>query len=110
MTTQNKSKIEAGSPVSELQINNPDQILQLMHPKKQLILRHLFSEALTIQNIKELTQLNPGTIKRLLDQLIASDLVYVQFSKRNEYNILMKFYRAKAKKFHITMVLPDDLA
>lgn len=90
-------------------INIPEQILQIMHEKKQIILFQLFHKAMTIQELKERTGLNPGTIKRFLDQLMIDNLVFVEYSKRNEYNILMKFYRTTAKKFRISILLPDDL-
>lgn len=94
---------------AESVIKKPEQILQIMHEKKQLILLQLFNHALTIQELKQKTGLNPGTIKRYLDQLMKEELVFVEYSKRNEYNILMKFYRTTAKKFRINMLLPDDI-
>lgn len=95
-------------PAEKLIIKESAQVSQIMHEKKQLILLEIFRIPLTIQDLKIKTGMNPGTIKRHLDDLMAHNLVYVQRTERNEYNILMKYYRAQAKKFIINICLPDD--
>jgi predicted transcriptional regulator len=97
----------AAPPIEELLIQDPELVIKVMHEKKQIILNLLFEEALTIQDIKKQTKINPGTIKRHLDDLLEHNLVYVEYIEQNAYNILMKYYRAKAKKFIINFVLPE---
>ena len=53
-------------------------------------------------------EINPGTIKRHLDDLIANDLVFMIFDDRSEYNVKMKFYSAKARNFIIDIKIPED--
>lgn len=95
-------------PAGEQIITNPEVVVQVMHAKKQLILQQLFNEALTIQDLRKKIGMNPGTIKRHLDELMAYNLIYIEREERNNYNILMKFYRTTAKKFIINFTLPDD--
>ncbi len=95
-------------PAAECIITDPAVVVQVMHTKKQLILQEIFHEALTIQELRKRTGLNPGTIKRHLDDLILHQLVFVEREERNTYNILMKFYRTTAEKFIINFQLPDD--
>ncbi|MCF2140606.1 MAG: winged helix-turn-helix domain-containing protein [Candidatus Lokiarchaeota archaeon] len=108
MTEPNSEYYHGPTPVEERTIKDPKLVVQVMHAKKQLILKQIFSRALTIQDLKKKTGMNPGTIKRHLDELMHHDLVYVERIERNTYNILMKFYRTTAKKFIINFILPDD--
>lgn len=109
MTESDNLVSRAPPPEEELIIQDPELVIKVMHEKKQEILKILFEKALTIQDIKKQTKINPGTIKRHLDDLVEHGLVYVEFEERNPYNILMKHYRAKAKKFIINFILPDNL-
>ncbi len=89
-------------------ISDPSLVLTLLHEKKRLIINLLLKKAMTIQEIKKKTNINPGTIKRHLDDLMKNDLVFVAEEKLNDYNIRMKFYQATAQKFEITFVLPEE--
>jgi predicted transcriptional regulator len=89
-----------------LEITDPSLILVILHEKKKILLNLLFTRAMTIQDLKNATKINPGTIKRHLDDLTKHNLVYVEETKRNDYNIIMKYYRATARSFLINIRLP----
>ncbi|MHA1730172.1 MAG: ArsR family transcriptional regulator [Promethearchaeota archaeon] len=96
------------------EITDPSIILVLFHEKKMELLKLLLEKDMNIQDLKKATGINPGTIKRHLDDpksgLIHYGLVFlskIEFSEAN--NIRMKFYRATAKKFKINLTFPDDL-
>ena len=89
----------------EIIITDPSLIMIVIHEKKKQILKLLLENALTIQELKKATNLNPGTIKRHLDDLVKNKLVYVSDIQTNNYNIVMKFYRATAKKFIINFIV-----
>ena len=77
----------APPPAEELIIQDPCLVIKVMHDKKQKILINLFPQALNIQDLKNKTKINPGTIKRHLDDLMAHGLVYVEYVEKNNYNI-----------------------
>ena len=80
---------------------DPDILQILAHEKNQRILSLLIEEEMTIIDLKNETNLNPGTIKRHLNQLIEKELIEQSRIETNRYGIKMKFYRATAKQFEI---------
>ncbi|MHA1602274.1 MAG: winged helix-turn-helix domain-containing protein [Promethearchaeota archaeon] len=82
-------------------IKDSDLALTVLHEKKKMILSLLLHDALTIQNLTKKTGMNPGTIKRHLLDLMKHDLIFVEKEARTDYNIKMKFYRARAKRLRI---------
>ena len=46
-----------------------------------------------------MTKLNPGTIRRHLDELIEKNLIFLVRTEKTNFGQIMKYYRASAKKF-----------
>jgi len=90
----------------ELIITDSSLVLIVLHDKKKLILEHLLEKDMTIQDLRQSTGLNPGTIKRHLDDLKLHKLVFDSRKEKNDYNITMKFYRAVARSFKIIIQIP----
>jgi predicted ArsR family transcriptional regulator len=100
------SQTLAQPQLDSLTVTDSELALTILHGKKKMILSLLLNNAMTIQEIKKETGLNPGTIKRHLLDLIANDLIFIQEERKSEkYNINMKFYRAKAKEIRINILL-----
>lgn len=107
MTEQFTIEKEDAREIKDLMVvGSPELILIILHEKKKEILKLLFEKGHTIQELKNLTGINPGTIKRHLNQLEENNLVFVQYIKKNSYNIKMKYYRATAKHIKISIELP----
>ena len=89
-------------------ISDPSVVPVLFHKQKQLILNLLLEKEFNIMELKQETNLNPGTIKRYLDDLISKKLVVLTRKVQNEYGFFLKYYRATAKSFiiHILPSLP----
>ncbi|MHA1304965.1 MAG: ArsR family transcriptional regulator [Candidatus Heimdallarchaeaceae archaeon] len=83
----------------ELLITDPAAVPILFHEQKGMILKLLIEREMTIIDLKNSTGLNPGTVKRHINDLLKYGLVFIDRVQINEYSIAMKFYRAKAKKF-----------
>lgn len=93
-------------PIKDLLIvDDNDLALTVLHEKKKMILSELIHEAMTIQNLSIKTGMNPGTIKRHLMDLMNRNLIFVEKEARTDYNIKMKFYRARAKRIRIEIEL-----
>jgi len=92
----------------EIKITDPSLALIVFHEKKKMILKMLLEKAMTIQDLKKATNLNPGTIKRHLDDLVKNELVFVAQVKYSDYNIRMKYYRATAKNFIINIKISGN--
>ena len=84
-----------------LEISDPNIISIFYHEKKSEILKLLIKEELTLKEIKDKMDINPGTIRRHLDDLLAAGLVELTRTEINRYSMLMKFYRSTAKSFQI---------
>ena len=80
-------------------ISDPSTIAILFHEKKQEILKLLIEKDLNIREMENQTKLNPGTIKRHLDDLLEKKLVFQSQTFKNEYGFTLKYYRAVATKF-----------
>ncbi|MFX0090681.1 MAG: winged helix-turn-helix domain-containing protein [Candidatus Hodarchaeota archaeon] len=78
----------------------------LFHPKKQMLLKLLVENEMTIIDLKRATGMNPGTVKRHLNDLLEKGLVKQSRIEINRYSIAMRFYRATAKQFIISIKWP----
>ncbi len=92
--------------IEELLITDPTVVPILFHEKKAMILKLLIKKEMTIIDIKNTTGLNPGTIKRHLNDLLKYNLVFIAKKEINDYSIIMKFYRAKAKSYRFEITWP----
>ena len=101
-----ESSIKKGVIENEKEVVDPDTIPVLFHEKKQEILKLLIQKEMTIIDLKKTTKMNPGTIKRHLNDLIDKSLVFQSRIEINKYGIKMKFYRATAKKYSIHISWP----
>lgn len=84
-----------------LEVNDSKLAHALIHKDKQLIIKYLIEHERKIIELKSLCKINPGTIKRHLDNLIELGLVSHPRIKINKRNIKEKYYRAIALKFII---------
>lgn len=97
------------SKIAELKtIHDPIVVPIIFHEKKQMILELLIETDHTIMELKKKTSINPGTIKRHLDDLVETGLVCQTYNIKNEYGFTLKYYRAVAKKFHIVLDFPPN--
>lgn len=87
-------------------IDDPSAVPILFHEKKQMLLSLIIPEEKTIIDIKNITKMNPGTIKRHLDDLVKKKLAVQSRFFTNEFGIKMKYYRAVARKFLIQIEWP----
>ena len=90
-------------------ISDPSVVPILFHKQKQLILKLLLEKEFNIMELKQETKLNPGTIKRYLDDLVSKELVTLTRKVQNEYGFFLKYYRATAKSFTIHIEWPSDV-
>ncbi len=86
-------------------VTDPKVIRVILHEQKLQILQILLHEMKNIQELRELTQINPGTIKRNLDELMEYGLIFIAAIKKSDYNITMKYYRATANRIEISFQL-----
>jgi transcriptional antiterminator len=89
-------------------ISDPSAVPVLFHKKKQIILNLLLEKEMTIMELKQETNLNPGTIKRYLDDLVSKDLAFLTRKVQNEYGFFLKYYRATAKSFIVHIEWPSN--
>lgn len=87
-------------------ITNPEAVSIIFHEKKGEILKHLIYREMTLIDLKHATDLNPGTVKGHLTDLLEHDLVFISRESVNEFKIVMKYYRASAKSFIFNIVWP----
>jgi predicted HTH transcriptional regulator len=91
-----------------LLITSPELARILLHDDKKRILTLLIQQdEMTIQELTNVTSINPGTIKRHIDDLIRNKLAFKSNQKRSEYNVKMKYYSAVAKQFTIDIHIPE---
>ena len=88
-------------------ISDPKAVNSLYHPKKQLILKELIKEEHTIYDLKLILKINPGVIKRHIDDLLDNKLILLTHTAVNKLGLNLKFYRAVAKKFIVHLIWPD---
>ncbi len=94
-----------GGVRERLIVTDPKVIRVILHEQKLQILNILLHEMKNIQELKNLTQINPGTIKRNLDELMEYGLIFIAAIKKSDYNITMKYYRATANRIEISYQL-----
>lgn len=92
--------------LNEKEITDPNTVPILFHEKKQMILKLLIEKEMTIIDLKNSIKMNPGTIKRHLEDLMEKNLVNQSRIKINKFGITMKYYRATAKHFIIKIEWP----
>ena len=90
----------------EIDVTDPDVIPIIFHKKKSFILQLLIKEEMTIIDLKKAIKMNPGTIKRHINDLLKYNLVFVSRTEKNEFSIIMKYYRASAKTFNFEISWP----
>lgn len=79
-------------------ISNPSAVPIVFHEKKGAILKLLIEKEMTIIDLKHVTGMNPGTIKRHLNDLLEYGLIQISRTQISEHSIVMKYYRAVAKE------------
>ncbi|WP_457557142.1 ArsR family transcriptional regulator [Candidatus Harpocratesius sp.] len=86
----------------EIIFNDLEIVGQLNHKKKNNLLNLIRLEPKTIMELSRKTELNPGTVKRHLSDLIEAQLVTIAKEEFNNRRILLKYYITVAKKmvFH----------
>ncbi|MFX1254799.1 MAG: winged helix-turn-helix domain-containing protein [Promethearchaeota archaeon] len=92
--------------IPEKVITDHEAVPILFHSQKQKILKFLLEKEMTIIDLKKATNMNPGTIKRHLTDLVKKGLVKQSRTVINKYSITMKYYRATAKQFIIKIKWP----
>jgi len=87
-------------------ITDANTLPVLFHEKKQTLLKILIDQEMNIIDLKNITGLNPGTIKRHLTDLLEKELIRIVRTEQNIYGVTMKFYRATAKQFVVNIRWP----
>ncbi len=87
----------------EITLTDPCAVPIIFHEKKGQILKLLIKKEMTIIDLKHATGMNPGTIKRHLDDLLLYKIISISKEQLSEYSIMMKYYRAVAKKFNFNI-------
>ncbi len=90
----------------EIKISDPEVVSVLFHKKKQAILKLLMRGEKNIMDLKKELKMNPGTIKRHLDDLRVKELVAEPRIVINKYGIKEKYYHATAKRFIVHVEWP----
>ena len=98
---------EQFTPAEDLIIDDVEAIKLLSHEKINEILNLLITQEMTIIDLKNQLKMNPGTIKRHLDNLLASGLVVITREEINKFQITMKYYRIRAKRFIVQWRWPQ---
>ena len=91
-----------------IRITDPKLARILLHRDKKRIISDLIEKEMTIQELSSSTEINPGTIKRHLDNLISNKLVFMSRQERTKYNVKQKFYSAVARQFIIDIKIPEE--
>lgn len=89
-------------------LKDPDdpKLSIVVHKQKREVLKVLIENELNIKEIENITKINPGTIKRHLDDLVANGLVQQTQTVKNEYGFVLKYYRAVVKKLIVNFEWP----
>lgn len=78
----------------------------IVHKQKREVLKVLIENELNIKEIENITKINPGTIKRHLDDLVENGLIIQTQTVKNEYGFVLKYYRAVVKKLIVNFEWP----
>ena len=92
----------------ELILNDPEVISVFKSEGKQSILNILIREEKNIQDLKNALKMNPGSIKRHIDNLLELGLIVQTREDENSWGVKMKYYRAVAEKFTINYSWPES--
>ena len=103
MSVKDRNKNKSTQIKEEIILTDPVAVSVVFHEKKSRILKLLVKKEMTIIDLKHATGMNPGTIKRHLDDLLRCNLIYISKEQLSEYSIVMKYYRAVAKKFNFNI-------
>jgi DNA-binding transcriptional ArsR family regulator len=106
MSTPDPDLLNAHTMLDQMVIDDPDVVPILFHVERQKILLSLIQEEKTIQDLRTELQLNPGTIKRHLLALTNCGLVRLSRMVVNPYGIRMKYYRAVARQYIVSLRWP----
>ena len=86
----------------------PTRVSALDHDVRQQILKLLIDNELTIMQLSQKMDLNPGTVQRHLKILMEGDLVPEPKIITNQYGFKEKYYRAKARKYTFYLEWPSE--
>lgn len=81
--------------------SRPDVVTSLFHDKRQEILSLLVDQEMTVYDLKSAMNINPGVVKRHIDNLLENGLIVQTRQDHNDRGMTLKYYRAVANKFII---------
>jgi predicted ArsR family transcriptional regulator len=82
-----------------VEIHDPDAVNLLFHEVKSKIIDLLIQKPWTLRQISKELDLNPGTVKRHLVDLIEKGLIQQISEEQNEFGVNQIFYRAIASNY-----------
>ena len=103
---RDKDEKNFSSIEEEITITDPAAVPIIFHQKKEEILKLLIKNDMTIIDLKHKTSMNPGTIKRHILDLLQHNLIFISKEQLSEFGVVMKFYRAVAKKVKFKLEWP----
>ncbi len=95
-------------PVPSMIINQPKVMKLFDHARMNEILGLLRVGDHTIMDLKEKLDLNPGSVKRYIDQLLHAGLIRPSKVEMNKFHIKLKYYRITALEFEIRWRWPSE--
>ena len=107
MSQENNSSSSEFILKDEMIVTDVDAISLFKSGGKQDILRVLMENEMNIHDLKNALKMNPGTIKRHLDQLLEFKLIVQTREDENSWGVRMKYYRTVARKFIINFHWPE---
>jgi predicted ArsR family transcriptional regulator len=82
-------------------ITNYEAVPEFFHEMKSKILKLLLTDRMNLTEISKTLNINPGTTRRYLDDLIRFDLVEIVSIEKSKFGQVMKYYRATGTSFKI---------
>ena len=98
------------SPSPELILKDPQAIPIIFHKERGLILHQLMQREMTLRELAETLKINPGTVKRHLNDLLLIGVIVPLPERKNDYGITLKYYRAKALRILFQFEFPKDFS
>ena len=98
--TNNMTKFQ---PLLEKTFTQPDVVPSLFHEKRQEILSILIDKEMTVYELKNTLNMNPGVVKRHIDNLLQHGLIKQTHQEQNRMGMTLKYYRAVATKFIVKL-------